>query len=85
MRRLRSVTIAAAAGQCLEVSCKASHGEAAGRRATMLPSDSETGAQANRPLSSSDVFDAELLGPPRQELIEFRLGGPDNLVLQHLY
>jgi hypothetical protein len=33
----------------------------------------------------SDVLDAKLLGPPRQEFIELRLGGPDNLVLQHLY
>ena len=31
------------------------------------------------------VLDAKLLGPPRQEFIELRLGGPDNLVLEYLY
>ena len=33
----------------------------------------------------SDVLDAKLLGPPRQEFVELCLGGPDNLFLQHLY
>ena len=33
----------------------------------------------------SDVLDAKLLGPPRQEFVELRLGRPDNLILQHLY
>jgi hypothetical protein len=33
----------------------------------------------------SDVLDAKLIGPARQEFIELRLGRPDNLVLQHLY
>jgi hypothetical protein len=32
-----------------------------------------------------DVLDAKFLGPPRQEFVELRLGGPDNLVLQYLY
>ena len=32
-----------------------------------------------------DVLDEKSLGPPRQEFVELRLGGPDNLVLQHLY
>jgi hypothetical protein len=31
------------------------------------------------------VLDAKLPGPPRQELVELRLRGPDNLVLEHLY
>lgn len=31
------------------------------------------------------VLDAKSPGPPRQEFIELRLGGPDDLVLQHLY
>ena len=31
-----------------------------------------------------NALDAKLLGPPRQEFVELRLGGPDNLVLQHL-
>jgi hypothetical protein len=26
-----------------------------------------------------------LIGPPRQEFVGLRLGGPDDLVLQHLY
>ena len=33
----------------------------------------------------SDVLDAKLLGPSRQKFVELRLGGPDNLVFQHLY
>jgi hypothetical protein len=33
----------------------------------------------------SDVLDAKLVSAPRREFIELRLGGPDNLVLQHLY
>jgi class 3 adenylate cyclase len=33
----------------------------------------------------SEVFDVKLLGPPRQEFVELRLCGPDNLVLQHLH
>jgi hypothetical protein len=33
----------------------------------------------------SDVLDAKLVGPARQEFVELGLGGPDNLVLQHLY
>ena len=33
----------------------------------------------------SDVLDAKLFGPARQEFVELRLGGPDNLVLQHFY
>ena len=36
-------------------------------------------------LLSLDVLDAKLVGPARQEFIELRLGGPDDLVLQHLY
>jgi hypothetical protein len=32
-----------------------------------------------------DVLDAKLVGSARQEFVELRLGGPDNLVLQHLY
>jgi len=32
-----------------------------------------------------DLLDTKLLGPPGQEFVELRLGGPDNLVLQHLY
>src|SRR5262249_44794057 len=35
-----------------------------------------------RPL---DVLDTKLVRPPRQEFVELRLGGPDNLVLQHLF
>jgi hypothetical protein len=31
------------------------------------------------------VLDAKLLGPPRQEFVELRLGGLDDLVLQHIY
>jgi hypothetical protein len=34
--------------------------------------------------SGLDLLDAKLLGPPRQEFVELRLGGPDNLVLQCL-
>src|SRR5262249_55013710 len=33
----------------------------------------------------SDVLDAKLIRSARQEFIELRLSGPDNLVLQHLY
>jgi hypothetical protein len=33
----------------------------------------------------SDVLDAKLIGPARQEFVELRLRGPDNLVLQHFY
>ena len=33
----------------------------------------------------SDVLDAKLLGPPRQEFVELRLCRPDDLVLQHFY
>jgi len=33
----------------------------------------------------SDGLDAKLIGPARQEFVELRLGGPDNLVLQYLY
>ena len=33
----------------------------------------------------SDVLDAKSLSSARQEFVELRLGGPDNLVLQHLY
>ena len=36
-------------------------------------------------IASLDILDAKLLGPARQEFVELRLGGPDNLVLQHLY
>jgi hypothetical protein len=46
------------------------------------------GLTGNSRLKSSmllDVLYAKLLGAPRQELIEFRLSGPDNLVLQYLY
>jgi hypothetical protein len=32
-----------------------------------------------------DLLDPKLLGPARPEFIELRLGGPDRLVLQHLY
>jgi hypothetical protein len=39
--------------------------------------------QTNR--DRSDVLNTKLLGAPRQEFIELRLGGPDDLVLQHLY
>jgi hypothetical protein len=38
-----------------------------------------------RSLVSLGVLDAKLVGPARQEFIELRLGGSDNLVLQHLY
>jgi len=33
----------------------------------------------------SDVLDAKFVGPAREEFIELRLGGPDDLDLQHLY
>ena len=36
-------------------------------------------------LHALDILDAKLLGPPRQEFVKFRFGGPDNLVLKHLY
>jgi hypothetical protein len=29
-----------------------------------------------------DVLDPKWVGPPREELVELRLGGPDKLVLQ---
>src|SRR5215467_11662075 len=45
----------------------------------------KTSARHQHLLLSLDVLDAELVGPARQEFIELRLGGPDNLVLQHLY
>jgi transposase InsO family protein len=32
----------------------------------------------------SHILDAKLFSSPRQEFVELRLGGPDNLVLQHL-
>jgi hypothetical protein len=42
--------------------------------------------QAGRARSLSlDVLDANFVGPARQELIELRLGGPNNFVLQYLY
>jgi len=45
-----------------------------------------TAGAAGAALSSgSDILNAKLLRPPRQEFVELRLGGPDNLVLQHLY
>ena len=29
-----------------------------------------------------ELFDPKWVGPPREELVELRLGGPDKLVLQ---
>jgi len=48
-------------------------------------SDGQSGMRGLTGGDGSDVLDAKLLGPPRQEFVELRLGGPDNLVLQHLY
>jgi hypothetical protein len=36
-------------------------------------------------LRGSDILNAKLLGAPRQQFIEFGLGGPDDLLLQHLH
>ena len=42
-------------------------------------------ASRARHSQGSDILDAKLVGPPREEFVELRLGGPDNLVLQHFY
>ena len=34
--------------------------------------------------SGSDILNAKSLRPPRQEFVELRLGGPDDLLLQRL-
>jgi hypothetical protein len=41
--------------------------------------------RAGRSLLLLDVLDAKLVGPPREQFIELRLGRLNNLVLQYLY
>src|SRR5262245_28635286 len=43
------------------------------------------GAASRGTLAGSDILNAKLLRPPCQEFVELRLGGPDNLFLQHFY
>ena len=46
-----------------------------------LVAELQKSAASSAGFKDSDVLDAKLLGPPRQEFIEFCFGGPDNLVL----
>ena len=86
----RSVALAATPSvRCLQRPCSAP--AVISRPADVLALDIALMLQAAPALllwtscDALDVLDAKLLGPPRQEFIELRLGGPDNLVLQHLY
>jgi hypothetical protein len=62
--------------------------EAARRSACHPRAARHDGQSAMRGLTGgdgSDVLDAKSLSSARQEFVELGLGGPDNLVLQHLY